>query len=80
MSVSLYILRVIFQDGSPLTISSCKVQRQIYRVSTKIGFCVNILLLRHFLYNHSYIPYEVLHWGLLKFSNEDNTQTQVEQE
>jgi len=43
----------------------------LYRVSTKIGYSVNMLLLRNYLYNHSYILHEVLHWGLLKFSNED---------
>jgi len=42
-------------------------------VSTKIGYSVNMLLLRNALYNHSYILYEVLHWEFLKFSNEDIT-------
>jgi len=44
--------------------------QKYYRVFTKIGYSVNMLLLRNFLYNHSHILYEVLHWGLLKFSNE----------
>jgi len=35
-------------------------------VSTKIGYSVNMSLLRNFLHNHSYILNEVLHWGLLK--------------
>jgi len=32
-----------------------------------------MLILRNFLYNHSYILYEVLLRGSLKFSNEDIT-------
>jgi len=43
----------------------------MYMVSTKIGYSVHMLLLCNFLYNPSYILYEMLHWRLLKFSNED---------
>jgi len=46
----------------------------IYRVSTKIGYSVNMLLLRNFLNINTVTFYmKLLHWSLLKFSNEDIT-------
>jgi len=42
-------------------------------VSTKIGYSVTMLYAIFYIITHSYILYEVLHWGLLNLSNEHIT-------